>query len=86
MLSTITRDGMTWALREPDAAHYSARWDSGHLLLHADKECSRLDDPVTVSPRIVRTLWEKDVASSTTASENDVEWCEKCATRKVDQA
>lgn len=84
MLNTITRDGATWVQQAPGAQHYSARWDNGHLLLHADRECSRLDDPVVVSPKIVQTLWEKDAAASTTAAQNDVEWCEKCATRRVD--
>lgn len=85
MLSTITRDGATWVLRAPGEEHYSAQWDNGHLLLHAKRECSQLNDPVVaLSPKIVQTLWEKDAATSTTADGNDVEWCEKCATRKVD--
>ena len=85
-MSTITRDGATWELRSPGEHHYSARREGGHLFLHARKECSRLDDPVVVSPKIVRTLWEKDAASGTSADENDVQWCEKCATRRVDEA
>ena len=84
MLNTITRDGAVWIQRAPGAEHYSARWDNGHLLLHANRECCHLKHPVIVSPKIVRTLWEKDAATSTTADGNDVEWCEKCATRRVD--
>ncbi len=85
MLNTITRDGATWVQSSPGQEHYSARWESGHLLLHANRECSQLKDPVVVSPKIVQTLWEKDVAASSTADENDVAWCEKCATRRVDE-
>ena len=84
MLNTITRDGATWVQRAPGEQHYSARWDNGHLLLHANRECSQLNDPLVVSGKIVQTLWDKDAGASTRANENDVEWCEKCATRKVD--
>ena len=81
-INTITRDGAMWALTSPGQEHYTARWEGGHMVLHSRRDCSRLDDPVIVSPKIVRTLWEKD-AASTTAGENDVQWCEKCATKKV---
>ncbi len=81
----IIHDGVPWALKAPGAEHYSGERRNGHLFLHANRECSGLNDPkVTLSPKIVQTLWEKDVASSTTAGENDVQWCEECATTKVD--
>ena len=86
MLNTITRDGATWIQTAPGAEHYSARWDNGHLLLHANRKCCHLKHPVVVSPKIVQTLWDKDAATSTTANENDVEWCENCATKKVTSA
>ena len=84
MLNTITRDGAVWIQRAPGAEHYSARWDDGHLLLHANRECCHLKHPVVVSPKIVRTLWEKDATAGGTANANDVEWCETCATSRVD--
>ena len=84
MLNTITRDGAIWIQRAPGAEHYSARWDNGHLLLHANRKCCQLKHPVVVSPKIVQTLWEKDAAASDTANDNDVEWCENCATQRVD--
>lgn len=84
MLNTITRDGATWIQTAPGAEHYSARWDNGHLLLHARRECCNLKHPVVLSPRIVKTLWDRDVAASSTANENDVEWCEICATKRVE--
>lgn len=83
MLNTITRDGATWIQRAPDHEHYSARWDNGHLFLHADRKCCHLKNPVVVSPRIVRTLWEKDAEAGGTSA-NDVEWCAECATERVD--
>jgi len=83
MLSTMTRDGATWIQMAPGAAHYSARWDNGHLLLHANRKCCHLKHPVVVSPKFVQTLWDKEAAIGTTASENDVLWCEDCATRRV---
>ena len=85
MLNTITRDGATWIQTAPGAEHYSARWDNGHLLLHAKRECCNLKHPVVLSSKIVQTLWDKDVAASTTANENDVEWCENCATKRVEE-
>jgi hypothetical protein len=84
MLNTITRDGATWIQTAPGAEHYSARWDNGHLFLHANRDCCHLKHPVVVSPKIVQTLWDKDVASGTTSDENDVQWCENCATKRVD--
>ena len=84
MLTTITRDGAVWIQRAPGSEHYSARWDDGHLLLHANRECCHLKHPVVVSPKIVQTLWEKDATTGGEANENDVEWCEKCATERVD--
>lgn len=83
MLSAISRDGVAWVQTSPGAEHYSARWDNGHLLLHANRNCCHVEDPVVVSPKIVKTLWDKDVAASATADENGVEWCEVCATRRV---
>ena len=86
-MNTITREGVLWGLTAPGQVHYSTRRESGHLFLHADKECSQLTDPeVAVSPKIVETLWDKDVATSAAQGDNDVEWCEKCATEKVDSA
>jgi hypothetical protein len=81
MLTAISRDGVAWVQRAPGAEHYSARWDNGHLLLHANRNCCHLKDPVVVSPKIVQTLWEKDVSAGTTTADNDVMWCENCATR-----
>ena len=87
MMNTMTREGVLWGLTAPGHVHYSTRRAGGHLFLHARKECSLLADPVVeVSPRIVQTLWEKDVATSSSKGENDVEWCEECATKKVDPA
>ena len=83
MLNTITRDGAVWIQRAPGAEHYSARWDNGHLLLHVNRTCCHVKHPVVVSPKIVRTLWEKD-ATTGPADENDVEWCETCARERVD--
>ena len=86
-MNTITREGVLLGLAAPGQVHYSTRHQGGHLFLHADKECSQLTDPIVpVSPKIVQTLWEKDVATDTAHGENDVEWCEKCATVKVDSA
>ncbi len=84
MLNTITRDGAVWIQRAPGAEHYSARWDNGHLLLHARRECCHLKHPVVVSPKIVQTLWEKDATTGGATNENDVEWCETCAMERVD--
>ena len=84
MLDTITRDGATWIQTAPGTEHYSARWDNGHLFLHADRKCCHVRNPVVVSPKIVQTLWDKDAAASATAADNDVEWCEVCATRRVE--
>ena len=83
MLDTITRDGTTWIQTAPGSEHYSSRWDNGHLFLHADRTCCHVRNPVVVSPKIVQTLWEKDAAAGTTA--NDVEWCEVCAMKRVEE-
>jgi len=83
-LNTITRDGVTWELRAPGEAHYSTSREGGHLFLHAKRECSGMTDPATkLSWKIVETLWRKDAEASSTVNENDVSWCETCATRKV---
>ena len=82
MLNTITRDGAVWVQAAPGAQHYSPRWDNGHLFLHANRKCCHLKHPVVVSPQIVQTLWDKDATAGGTI--NDVEWCEKCATKRVD--
>ena len=84
MLETITRDGATWMLTSPKAEHYSERWDNGHLFLHVNRMCCHIRQPVVVSPKIVRTLWEKDVAAGGTTGEHDVEWCTECAVQQVD--
>lgn len=80
-LTTITRDGATWMLRSPGEEHYSTERRSGHLFLHARRDCCVMENPVIVSPAIVRTLWEKEAASP---GGNDVEWCETCAVGEVD--
>jgi hypothetical protein len=84
-MDIITRDGVTWELRAPRETHYAPRRQDGHLFLHANRRCHHLDteDPVPVSPKIVGTLWEKEAASRT-ANENDVAWCEECASKQVD--
>ena len=84
MLNTITHDGTTWMQSAPGAEHYSARWDNGHLVLHANRKCCHVKHPVVVSPKIVQTLWDKDAASSTREIENDVQWCESCATKQLE--
>ena len=85
--SSISLDGVMWELRTPNQVHYSTRREGGRLFLHANRECSRLTEPtVELSPKIVKTLWEKDAVDSTTKDENDVQWCEDCATQKVSQA
>lgn len=38
---------------------------------------------MVVSPKILRILWEKD-AETGGATSNDVQWCEECATQRVD--
>ena len=84
MLNTITRDGAMWIQRSPGGEHYSARWDNGHLFLHANRKCCHVKHPVVVSPKIVQTLWEKDAAEGGPTEDNDVEWCEECATKRVE--
>ena len=84
MINTITRDGAMWIQRSPGEEHYSARWDSGHLFLHANRKCCHLKHPVVVSPKIVQTLWDKDAAEGATTGDNDVQWCENCAAKRVE--
>lgn len=82
-MSTISRSNGLWELKAPGEPHYSTSREGGHLLLHARRDCSRMTDPATMlSWKIVNTLWEKDVAASTTEDENDVQWCENCATAR----
>ncbi len=85
-MNTITRDGATWELRAPREVHYSTRREDGHVFLHANPKCTHLAtaDAVVLSPKIVKTLWEKDVEAGSSADDNDVQWCESCATRRVD--
>ena len=83
-IGTITRSGVAWGLQAPGEMHYSTSREGGHLFLHANAECSRMTGPATkLSWKIVETLWKKDVESSSTEDENDVQWCQECATREV---
>ncbi len=85
-MNTITRDGATWELRAPGNVHYSTHREDGLVFLHANPRCTHLAsaDAVPLSPKIVGTLWEKDAETSASTNDNDVQWCEDCATRRVD--
>lgn len=85
-LNTITRDGVTWEQRAPGEIHYATRRDSGHLVLHARRDCSRGSGFWDIPAKVVETLWRKDADDSTTAGQNGVEWCETCAVRPGDGA
>ena len=57
----------------------------GHVCVSAaNRKCCHLKHPVVVSPKIVHTLWDRDAAAGTTANENDVQWCENCATKPLE--
>ena len=85
-MNTITRDGATWELRAPGHVHYTTHREDGLVFLHANPSCPHLvrADAVAISPKVVNTLWEKDAETSTGTTDNDVDWCQHCATGKVD--
>ncbi|MFW5472289.1 hypothetical protein ACOCJ5_03175 [Knoellia sp. CPCC 206450] len=88
-MSAIIRHGVPWERRAPGVDHYSIPSpEDGGLTLHANNKCSHVNaHGIRLSSRIVDTLWEKDVTTSTASSvagENDVMWCENCASKRSD--
>ncbi|MDY7091053.1 MAG: hypothetical protein SYR96_38970, partial [Actinomycetota bacterium] len=74
-----------WEQREPAQVHYAAHRANGHLLLHANEECSHVKvNAISLDPKIVDTLWERDASGPRhEQDENAVMWCENCACRRV---
>lgn len=82
---TSQRNGVMWE-RKPTAVgavHFTANWPNGYMCLHANPRCGNLKYAARVSPKIVDTLWDKDVVSGAANGENDVDWCMKCAVKRV---